>query len=968
MSGNNNQNSFDFGDDATIDGDVIGGDSNVITFNHTEILQISVEKITSRELITTSPYKGLKPFDSRDKELFFGRDNFITTLVNELEQTNLILLLGASGSGKSSMVRAGLIPWLEKKHGTGFTNLIFTPDAEPFESFYASLLSAGFKQAEVEIAWEGKAETLIKVVNNLKKLNEFWFIFVDQFEELFTISDKNKGREFINGLIKLSKAKLPKVKIIGTMRADFFEKLSDFPQLVKATQKHRPMIVEMQPKELRDAIEQPAAYHGMVFEAGLVDKIIAGVQGQAGYLSLLQYTLNLLWQEEKKTGNIKNRILSSKTYQKLGGVRGALQQHVDNIYQNFSPSEQQGTQRIFLKLVGIGENAEAGIEWKPVRRRAQLSEFGDDERDVLLKLVNYSLLVSNADISATGSKRKSDSTIEITHEILLTCWDKLNKWIKENRQVIALRNRLYEDVKRWQDNHKPEDELWTGSKLEQALELRKDENFERVLGGFNPDANKFIDASVGVRDRQLRRARRNAAIGFTLATLASVASVLFFIQQQETQKQSIISITQTSETHLLLNNQLDAMVEAIRAKKQLDNVWIGKDGVSLRVLGSLGQTVHHNQKGLKERLRLRGRDVIFSPNGKLLATIDENIVRIWNAQTGEELSTLQGHEDSVNRVVFSPDGKRVATASGDTTARVWDADTREVLQTLQGHESGVISVVFSPDGKRVATGSNDKTARVWDADTGEVLQILQGHKSMVISVVFSPDGKRVATASGDTRARMWDADTGDELQIFQGHEFRVNSLVFSPDGKRVATTPSFARARLWDADTGEVLQILPGNVLGVTSLVFSPDGKRVATTPSFLSNDRTARLWDADTGEMLQILPRHEDSVRNVVFSPDGQRVATTASFARARVWDTATRDELQILQGHEDLVYGVVFSPDGQRVATASHDGTARVWRVGNMEDMLAISCDWVRPYLASKPEDDEDKHLCDGVGSFQE
>ncbi|MCJ8279102.1 MAG: ATP-binding protein [Rivularia sp. ALOHA_DT_140] len=263
----------------------VHGEGNVVTYNQTEILQVYREEITSRELITTSPYKGLKAFESRDKELFFGRDNFITTLVNELEQTNLILVLGASGSGKSSVVRAGLIPWLEKKYGTKFTNLVFTPDADPFDSFYASLLSK-YSQAEAKIAREVKAETLVKVANNLKQSDEFWFIFIDQFEELFTISDENKRREFINGLMTLSKAKLPNVKIMATMRADFLERLSDFPQLVEATQKHRPMIVEMQSSELRLAIEQPAARHGVVFEADLVDKNIAELKGQAGRLPL----------------------------------------------------------------------------------------------------------------------------------------------------------------------------------------------------------------------------------------------------------------------------------------------------------------------------------------------------------------------------------------------------------------------------------------------------------------------------------------------------------------------------------------------------------------------------------------------------------------------------------------------------------------------------------------------------------
>ena len=503
MSGNNNQNKLNFGNDANVARDVIGGDSNTFTYNHTEILQISQKEITSRKLIITSPYKGLKPFDASDKELFFGRDNFITTLVTELEQTNLTLLLGASGSGKSSVVRAGLIPWLQEKYGTKFVNSIFTPDADSFDSLYASLL-AKYSQAQVKDIRQGKAENIIRVVSGLRKPEEFWLIFIDQLEELFTTSDKDKRDEFINGLMQLSQAKSPEVKIIATMRADFLERLSAHPQLVEATQQHRPMIVGMQPNELRDAIEQPAAHHGVVFETGLVEQIIKEVEGQKGYLPLLQYTLDLLWERECTTKasdgrlHIEDRTLNKESYNSLKGVKGALKQHVNDIYGGFSEAEKQATQRIFLKLVGIGENAETGIEWKPVRRRAKLSEFGEDERGVLLKLVNKNLLVSDADFAPKDAKQgwfksskseKSAGTVEITHEILLTSWDTLHNWIKENRQGIALRNRLYEDVQRWRDK-KPEDELWTGSKLEQVLELKQDDNFQRVLGGFNTEAER----------------------------------------------------------------------------------------------------------------------------------------------------------------------------------------------------------------------------------------------------------------------------------------------------------------------------------------------------------------------------------------------------------------------------------------------------------------------------------------------
>jgi energy-coupling factor transporter ATP-binding protein EcfA2 len=552
----------------------IQGDSNVVTFNKTEILQISVDEIKTREFIETSPYKGLKKFEKEDKDLFFGRDQFLTSLVNELEQTNLVLLLGASGSGKSSVVRAGLVPWLLQKYGTRLVNLIFTPDQDPFESLYASLLSKN-TQIQAQVAREAKADTLTQVVTRLHLADDYWFIFIDQFEELFTTSEPEKRDRLIASLIQLAKAKLPRVKVMATMRADFLDKLSPYPAFVKATDKHRPMIAEMQLDELRLAIEQPAAHHGVVFETGLVEEIIKDVQGQAGYLPLLQYTLNLLWETEVKNGSINDRTLNISNYRELGGVRGALQQRVDKIYEDLSAQEKIATQRIFLKLVDIGGDEDSGTEWKAVRRRALRCEFSDSlEQDVLVKLINNHLLVSDRKVQSP------QSTIEIAHETLLISWTTLNTWIKENRNSIALRNRLNDDVARWKAK-KAEDELWTGSKLEQVLELHKDAMFNQVLGGFSEIANQFINDSLGLRDRQLTRARITAGIGLTLTILATTAGIFAFLQWQDSQKNSIITLAQNAELQLRSNNQLDAMVEAIKVGKKLDHLLIGKNDVGV---------------------------------------------------------------------------------------------------------------------------------------------------------------------------------------------------------------------------------------------------------------------------------------------------------------------------------------------------------------------------------------------------
>jgi energy-coupling factor transporter ATP-binding protein EcfA2 len=484
----------------------VEGSDNVITI-------ISPNEIKQREFNLASPYKGLKKFEQKDAEYFFGRDQFCKGLIDELEQTNFVLLLGASGSGKSSLVGAGLIPHLQKKWTNKFINLILKPDRNPFESLYSSLISCGYSQDEVQLARDGQEDTFGQIISTLKPSDEFWLIFIDQLEELFTLSSVEKRNSFIRSLVKLSKkfANDPTLKIVATMRSDFLDQLDPEPanQLARLTDKHRPLITQMQPDELRQAIEQPAAQHGVVFEEKLVKEIIKDVEGEPGYLPLLQYTLDLLWEVEVKDDGIKqDRTLGSETYRYLGGVRGALQQRVDQIYQNFSSSEQLTAKQIFLRLVEIGGNEAAGADWRPVRRRAKRSEFSSDqEQQVLSRLINANLLVSDAAFESIEQPQStSAATVEIAHEALLSSWKTLQGWIDESKEVIIINNRLRDDASRWREllSANPAvavEELWSGTKLERVLELQKQRLFEITLGGLTKEERAFVQNSVKRQQR-----------------------------------------------------------------------------------------------------------------------------------------------------------------------------------------------------------------------------------------------------------------------------------------------------------------------------------------------------------------------------------------------------------------------------------------------------------------------------------
>jgi WD40 repeat protein/tRNA A-37 threonylcarbamoyl transferase component Bud32 len=346
----------------------------------------------------------------------------------------------------------------------------------------------------------------------------------------------------------------------------------------------------------------------------------------------------------------------------------------------------------------------------------------------------------------------------------------------------------------------------------------------------------------------------------------------------------------------------------------------------------------------QEQLSLGGHTdivncVCFSPDGRRLATASwDQTVKVWDAQTGQEFLTLQGrHTGGVVSVCFSPDGRWLAGADG-TAVALWSAQGGKELLTLQGHTDEVWGVCFSPDGRRLASASEDQTVKVWAVPPGQELCTFQGHTDHVRSVCFSPDGKRVASASREVK--VWDAPTGRESLAFEGHTGGVQGVCFSPDGRRVATASWDKTVKVWDAETGQVALTLQGHTSLVTCVCFSPDGRRLASSST--DNDQRkpgeVRVWDAQTGQEQLTLQGHAGRVTRVCFSPDGRRLATASFDQTVKVWDAETGQEALTLQGHTSFVWGVCFSPDGRRLATASADRTVKVWDAQIGKELLSL------------------------------
>jgi WD40 repeat protein len=942
--------------DNLVKGTNVGGNltfAPVQNIIETQIIQSSVEAIAQRELNKNSPYQGLKRFNFKDRERFFGRDKLIIRLFEAVNRSNLSLVLGASGSGKSSVVRAGLIPELKKSlESQAFYDFILTPNQDPFGSLYRCLLSEekdySFGKVEAEIALEAKADTLSKVISTLKKDGERWLIFVDQFEELFTICDDlDKRQNFISGLIQVAKSENSSVKIVLAMRSDFLEQLSFYPDLGNiANQNNIHLVTEMYPDELRQAIEQPAAKHGVRFEEGLVEQIIKEVEGQKGYLPLLQYTLNLLWESECQTlgadgrPNIEDRILNRKNYAALEGIRGALQKRVSEIYSNLNQDQQTTTKQIFLKLVNIVDH---GYGRKAVSRRAYRDEFvGESVEKILNKFIEQKLLISSGEYSSPEEMQAIDSrllkqtaTVEIAHEILLSSWDELKGWLEEEKEAIILKNWLAGETRQWQkirseDKLKAQDELLKGSRLAQVVEFRQNDIF-RNIGGLRPEENEFIDASTAERDRLFyaEESRRKKL----LIAISSISVVFAGLALLAGMQSTILSLRERADqaTNLLSYNPVEGVVRAIALYGESEERF--GDRFS-RVVPEVRSSLRDAIAVPTERNVLRGHQgpvwqAAFSLDGQIIASAaDDGTVRLWDKQGNPIGQPLKGHQGLVHSVAFSPDGQYIVSGGGDNTIRLWDKQGNPIGQPFKGHQGKVLSVTFSPDGQYIVSGGDDNTIRLWDKQGNPIGKPFQGHRGKIWSVAFSPDGKYIASGSDDNTIRLWDKQGNAIGQPFRGHPAQdrccsVFSVAFSPDGKAIAGGSADNTIRLWDLKGNQIGKPFSGNEDYVRSVTFSPDGKYILSG----SDDKTIRLWDLKGNQIGQPLIGHEYYIYSVAFSPDGATIVSSSEDGTVRLWNTADFQSDRSLPGHENKVLAVTISPDGKYIVSGSADKTIRLW-----------------------------------------
>jgi WD40 repeat protein/DNA-binding SARP family transcriptional activator len=882
-----------------------------------------------------NPYKGLRAFQEADAGDFYGREALVGRLLARLSvhqkasgsdghgpgEGRFLAVVGPSGSGKSSLVKAGLTPALRAGRLAGAQNWFIVemlPGTHPLEELEAALLRVAVNPPESLLSQLKEDERgLVRAVKRVLPggADAELLLIIDQFEETFTlVEDRGEARFFLDSLVAAVSDPRGQVRVVITLRADFYDRplmIADFSQLVQASTE---VVVPLTAEELVAAIREPASKVGARFEEGLVPRIVADVNEQPGALPLLQYSLTELF--ERREGN----LLTKAGYEQIGGVLGALSRRAEAVYQGMHENQQMAARQVFLRLVTLGE----GVE--DTRRRvlrAELEALGALPHSALPYPVqeggNTGKESVGSVLNAFGKARllsfdrdpgTRGPTVEVAHEALLREWTRLRGWLQESREDLRLERLLGQMAADWRTSGEDASFLLRGSRLEfieswteeaeialttAELDYLQASLAEREARRAEEVARQAREAALERRSRDFLRA---LLVVMALATAVSLYLTGFAFRQRDSARRS-------------------ALAEATARRE-----------ATSRELVRFAETELQDPTDLSFSLALLlAREAVLTTwraDGTVLLEA-ERVLREAINKTPILVRALTGHSMRVMFAAWSPDGKQIVSAGADATARIWDAGTGSQLQQLNGHAGEIRTAEWSPDGAYIITAGQDKTIRIWDARSGEGLKHFTT-EAAAASALWSPDGSRLLVAAGGT-VRILDAQTGETILQKQAPTGNFSFAAWSPSGDRFAAADDINTLWIWNALSGAQLSPLDANHGPVRSVQWSHDGRYLVSAHV----DNLARIWDVQ-GKDPPLDLEHDASVQFAAWSPDDSQVATGTADGRITIWDALTGQKLRQWRAHDQILRSLAWSPDGSQILTADGDGVVRIWEAKSL------------------------------------